>query len=160
MNELITINYESENPTVSARELHEFLEVKTAYKDWFPRMCEYGFAEGHDFNLLKNEQVQVEGTRTVCRTVVDAALTIPMAKEICMLQRNEKGKIARRYFLELEQAWNTPEEKMAFFHIDEIDLTMLARSAYRAILRSIETTETLPEDSAAEEAAPISAQKE
>ena len=113
MKELITINYESENPTVSARELHELLEVKTAYKDWFPRMCEYGFAEGHDFNLLKNEQVQVEGVRTVCRTVIDAALTIPMAKEICMLQRNEKGKIARRYFLELEQAWNTPEQVFA-----------------------------------------------
>ena len=43
---------------------------------------------------------------------------------------------------------------------NEIDLTMLARSVYRAILRSMETTEVLPEDSAAEEAAPISAQKE
>ena len=159
MNELITINYENENPTVSARELHEFLEVKTAYKDWFPRMCEYGFAEGHDFNLLKNEQVQVEGARTVCRTVIDAAITIPMAKEICMLQRNEKGKIARRYFLELEQAWNTPEEKMAFFHIDEIDLTMLACSVYRAILQSMSASD-LNEDSAAEEVAPISPQKE
>lgn len=113
MNELITINYENENPTVSARELHEFLEVGTRFSDWFPRMCEYGFTQGQDFNLLKNEQVQVEGTRSVCRTVNDASLTIPMAKEICMLQRNEKGKIARRYFLELEQAWNTPEQVFA-----------------------------------------------
>lgn len=153
MNELITINYENENPTVSARELHEFLEVKTAYKDWFPRMCEYGFTEGQDFYSFLSKSS--EG-----RPGQDAALTIPMAKEICMLQRNEKGKIARRYFLELEQARNTPEEKMAFFHVDEIDLTMLARSVYRAILRSMETTEAFPEDSAAEEVAPISAQKE
>ena len=89
-----------------ARELHEFLEVKTAYKDWFPRMCEYGFTEGQDFNLLKNERVQIEGNRTVTRTVEDSQLTIEMAKEICMLQRNEKGKQARQYFIQLEKDWN------------------------------------------------------
>lgn len=53
MNELIKINYENDRPTVLARDLHEFLKVKTAYKDYFPRMCEYGFTEGEDFNLLK-----------------------------------------------------------------------------------------------------------
>ncbi len=113
MNELIKINYESDRPTVLARELHEFLEVKTAYKDWFPRMCEYGFAAGEDFNLLKNERVQIEGSRTVSRTVDDAQLTINMAKEICMLQRNEKGKRARQYFLQLEREWNSPEAVMS-----------------------------------------------
>ena len=57
MNELIKINYEnSDRPTVMGRELHKALEVKTAYKDWFPRMCEYGFTEGEDFNSLKNER--------------------------------------------------------------------------------------------------------
>lgn len=109
MNELIKINYESDRPTVLARDLHEFLEVKTAYKDWFPRMCEYGYAAGEDFNLLKNERVQFEGSRIVSRTVDDAQLTIDMAKEICMLQRNEKGKLARQYFLQLEREWNSPE---------------------------------------------------
>lgn len=113
MNELIKVDFTGEKPAVSARELHEFLEVKTAYKDWFPRMCEYGFAEGQDFNLLKNEQVQLEGGRVVSRTVNDAALSIDMAKEICMLQRNEKGKIARQYFLALERDWNSPERVMA-----------------------------------------------
>ncbi len=113
MNELIKINYESDRPTVLARDLHEFLEVKTAYKDWFPRMCEYGFAAGEDFNLLKNERVQIEGSRTVSRTVDDAQLTIDMAKEICMLQRNEKGKQARQYFLQIEKAWNDPDMIMA-----------------------------------------------
>lgn len=113
MNELIKINYESDRPTVLARDLHEFLEVKTAYKDWFPRMCEYGFAAGEDFNLLKNERVQFEGSRIVSRTVDDAQLTIDMAKEICMLQRNEKGKQARQYFLQLEREWNSPEAVMS-----------------------------------------------
>lgn len=113
MNELIKINYENDRPTVSGRDLHEFLEVKTAYKDWFPRMCEYGFNDNIDFNTLKNERVQFEGERQVVRTVVDHQLTIEMAKEICMLQRNDKGKQARQYFINLEKAWNTPEMIMS-----------------------------------------------
>lgn len=113
MNELIKIDYSNDRPAVSARELHEFLEVKTLYKDWFPRMCDYGFTEGQDFNLLKIERVHQEGGRMVSRLVEDAALSIDMAKEICMLQRNEKGKIARQYFLQLEKDWNSPEKVMA-----------------------------------------------
>ena len=109
MNEIIKINYESEKPTVSGRELHEALDVKTAYKDWFPRMCEYGFTEGEDFNPLKNEQVRDEGGRQVSRVITDHEITIPMAKEICMLQRNEKGKQFRQYFIRVEEAWNSPE---------------------------------------------------
>lgn len=61
MNDLITINYESDNPTVSGRELHAALEVQTAYKDWFPRMCEYGFSEGTDFSSILSESTG--GTR-------------------------------------------------------------------------------------------------
>lgn len=60
-NELIPINYDGERPTVSARELYDGLDVKTAFKDWFPRMTEYGFEPGKDFNVLKNERVQIEG---------------------------------------------------------------------------------------------------
>ena len=113
MNELLNVNYNNDRITVSARELHDFLEVKTAYKDWFPRMCEYGFREGEDFNPLKNEQVRLEGNREVKRTVDDAQLTIECAKEICMLQRNEKGRQARQYFIRLEKDWNSPEKVMA-----------------------------------------------
>lgn len=109
MTDLISINYNTDKPTVSGRELHEALEVKTAYKDWFPRMCEYGFTEGEDFNPLKNERVQTEGDRQVVREITDHQLTIPMAKEICMLQRNEKGKQFRQYFIKVEEAWNSPE---------------------------------------------------
>lgn len=113
MNELIKITYNNDRPAVSARDLHDFLEVKTAYKDWFPRMCEYGFTEGEDFNPLKIERVQNEGERMVARTVDDAVLTIDTAKELCMIQRNEKGKQARQYFLQIEKEWNSPEKVMA-----------------------------------------------
>lgn len=109
MNELIKINYESDRPTVLARDLHEFLEVKTAYKDWFPRMCEYGFAEGEDYcSFLSDRSDGLPG-----KPRQDAQLTIDMAKEICMLQRNERGKQARQYFLQLEREWNSPEAVMA-----------------------------------------------
>lgn len=113
MNELIKIDYSNDRPAVSARELHEFLEVGADYRHWFPRMCEYGFAEGQDFNPVKIDRVQDEGGRMVTRTVEDAALSIEMAKEICMLQRNEKGKQARQYFIQLEKDWNSPEKVMA-----------------------------------------------
>ncbi len=106
MNELITVNYDNEQPTVSARELYDFLEVGTAYKDWFPRMCEYGFEEGKDFRSFLSKS-------TGGRPSHDAEITIDMAKELCMLQRNDKGKQARQYFLQLERDWNSPEKVMA-----------------------------------------------
>lgn len=113
MNELIKVTYDNDRPVVSARELHDFLEVETPYRIWFPRMQEYGFTEGSDFNPYKNVRVQMEGNRTVNREVDDAALSIDMAKEICMIQRSEKGKQARQYFIQLEKDWNSPEKVMA-----------------------------------------------
>lgn len=109
MNEIIKVNYENDRPTVLARELHDFLEVKTAFKDWFPRMCEYGFSEGIDYcSFLSNRSDGLPG-----KPKHDAQLTIEMAKEICMLQRNERGKQARQYFIQLEKDWNSPEKVMA-----------------------------------------------
>ena len=101
MNELIKVNYYNEQPTVSGRELHGFLQVGTAYKDWFPRMCEYGFEEGKDFCSFLSES-------TGGRPATDHQLTVPMAKELCMLQRNERGKQARQYFIAVEEEWNRP----------------------------------------------------
>lgn len=106
MNELIKVTYDNDRPAVSARDLHDFLEVKTAYKDWFPRMCEYGFTEGEDFCSFLSES-------TGGRPAQDAILTIDMAKELCMIQRNEKGKLARQYFIQIEKDWNSPEKVMA-----------------------------------------------
>lgn len=109
MNELIKVTYDNDRPAVSARDLHDFLEVGARYNDWFPRMCEYGFTEGEDYySFLSN---RVDGLSGKPRQ--DAVLTIDMAKEICMIQRNEKGKQARQYFLQIEKDWNSPEKVMA-----------------------------------------------
>ena len=110
MNDLIKVNYENDRPTVLARELHEFLEVGTPYHKWFPRMAEYGFDENTDYVVT---DIFVPNSNGGKQTQKDAQLTIEMAKEICMLQRNEKGKQARQYFIQLEKDWNSPEKVMA-----------------------------------------------
>lgn len=109
MNAVIPLNYENSQVTVSARDLHEFLEIKTNFRDWFPRMIEYGLEEGEDFNPLKNERVRFEGNREVLREITDYLLTIDAAKQIAMIQRNDKGRQARKYFIQIEKAWNDPE---------------------------------------------------
>lgn len=106
MNELIKVDYTTDRPTVSARELHEFLDIGSEFSHWFKRMCEYGFSEGQDFSPFLTES-------TGGRPAQDAQLTIDMAKELCMLQRNERGKQARQYFIQLEKDWNSPEKVMA-----------------------------------------------
>lgn len=108
MNSLIPINFGSERPTVSARELHSFLEVETRFNDWFHRMSEYGFSEGVDFYSFLSKTSEQGG-----RPATDYQLTVAMAKEISMLQRNEKGKLARSYFIKIEEEWNSPEKVMA-----------------------------------------------
>nr|DAG23821.1 MAG TPA: KilAC domain protein [Caudoviricetes sp.] len=114
MKELINVTLnDNHEPIVSGRQLHEALEVKTAYKDWFPRMTEYGFTEGEDFNPLKIEQVRQEGTRKVKRQIEDHVLKLDMAKEIAMIQRTDKGKAVRQYFIQVEKDFNSPEKIMA-----------------------------------------------
>ena len=103
---LIPINYDGEQPTVSARDLHEGLGIKTAFKDWFPRMAEYGFEPEKDFSSKMSES-------TGGRPAIDYQISVDMAKQICMIQRSEKGKLYRQYFIDLEKAWNTPEQVMA-----------------------------------------------
>lgn len=106
--ELLRINYESEQPTVSARELHEGLEINTKFATWFERMCEYGFSEGNEFFPKVGKTSEQGG-----RPSIDYQISIDMAKQICMIQRTEKGKQYRQYFIDLEKAWNTPEQVMA-----------------------------------------------
>nr|UVY16184.1 MAG: antirepressor protein KilAC domain [Bacteriophage sp.] len=114
MNNLINITLnENQEPVVSGRQLHQVLGVKTAYKDWFKRMTEYGFTENQDFNTLKFEQVRTEGKREVRREMTGHVLKLDMAKEIAMLQRNEKSKEVRKYFIQVEKDFNSPEKIMA-----------------------------------------------
>ena len=95
--ELIKVTTDAQGEQlVSGRELHEFLEVGTAYKDWFPRMVAYGFDEGKDFSSFLSRS-------TGGRPSVDHAMKLDMAKEISMIQRTAKGKQARQYFIEVEK---------------------------------------------------------
>ena len=107
MNELINIKTtETGEPTVLGRELHDFLKVATPYDKWFPRMAEYGFSEGKDFSTFLSES-------TGGRPSTDHLLTIDMAKELAMIQRTERGKQARQYFIQVEKDYNSPEKIMA-----------------------------------------------
>ena len=116
MNELIKINTSNpDRPTVLGRDLPEALGVETPYSKWFSRMAEYGFAEGDDFVTVDKNVLRADGS-PMPQIQHDHQLTIPMAKEICMLQRTEKGKECRQYFIKVEEAWNTPEMIVARAH--------------------------------------------
>lgn len=107
MNELIKVEFnDNHEPVVSGRQLHQALGVKTQYKDWFPRMTEYGFTEGQDFSSFLSKS-------TGGRPSQDHVLTLDMAKEIAMIQRTDKGKQVRAYFIQVEKDFNSPEKVMA-----------------------------------------------
>lgn len=110
MNKLINVTLnENHEPVVSGRQLHEALGVKTKYADWFNRMIDYGFTENQDFLLLKNEQQTGRGGHNK----VDHIIKLDMAKEIAMIQRTDKGKEVRKYFIQVEKDFNSPEKIMA-----------------------------------------------
>ncbi|MDU2491270.1 MAG: ORF6C domain-containing protein [Clostridium celatum] len=100
--ELIKIIEREGRQLVSGRELHEFLEIKTKYKDWFPRMVEYGFEEEIDFIKVAQKRA-TNNLKNPVTTVIDHAISIDMAKEISMIQRTEKGRAARQYFINCEK---------------------------------------------------------
>lgn len=105
MNNLVKVDFDTQ--TVSARELHEKLNIGTRFNDWFPRMTEYGFAEGTDFYSKMSK------TDNGGRPSTDYEISVDMAKQICMIQRTPEGKAVRQYLIDLEKAWNTPEQVMA-----------------------------------------------
>lgn len=108
MNELLNVNYGNDRITLSARELHGFLGIGTEFAKWMQRMCEYGFSENQDYRVfVKNDDNSKGG-----RPSTDYEITLDMAKEIAMIQRSDKGKEVRQYFLELERRWNSPEAVM------------------------------------------------
>lgn len=108
MNELVKVNFDTQ--TVSARELHEQLHIGTEFAKWYSRMCEYGFSVGNDYSevIVKNDENSKGG-----RPATDYNISVDMAKQICMIQRTPEGKAVRQYLIDLEKAWNTPEQVMA-----------------------------------------------
>lgn len=107
MNELINVTLnENQEPVVSGRQLHKVLNVNSNYTTWFERMTEYGFTEGQDF--LPHLEKSTGG-----RPKQDHVLKLDMAKEIAMIQRTDKGKEVRQYFIQVEKDFNSPEKIMA-----------------------------------------------
>lgn len=112
MNVMIPINYDGEQPTVSARALHTGLEVSRRFSVWFETNSQ-GFVENEDYTSVR-ESTEVRNNGGVqMRELQDYSLTVDMAKHICLMSRTEKGKRIRQYFIDLEKAWNTPEQIMA-----------------------------------------------
>lgn len=109
MNELIKVNYDTEHPTVSARELHKALEVSSRFSRWFDTNKEM-FVDGEDYNKCTSSTVVNNGA---VRELEDYEITVLMAKHLSMMSRTEKGKEIRNYLIDLEKAWNTPEQVMA-----------------------------------------------
>ena len=111
MNELINVTLnDNHEPVISGRQLHEALEVKTRYNDWFNRMTEYGFIENQDYLAITQKRVTAQGNST---NQVDHIIKLDMAKEIAMIQRTERGKQVRQYFIQVEKDFNSPEKIMA-----------------------------------------------
>lgn len=107
MSELIPLtNTDDGVQAVMGRDLHAFLEVQSNYREWFPRMVAYGFEQGKDY-ASKNRRVQDSLGRE--REATDHIVTLDMAKEISMIQRTDKGKQARRYFIECERRAQQPQ---------------------------------------------------
>lgn len=107
---LIPINItETDEQFVSGRDLHMYLGIETPYTKWFARMCEYGFAEGIDYRVADKKVHNSNGGR---QNITEHELTIEMGKQLCMLARNDKGREAREYFIQVEREWNSPEKVM------------------------------------------------
>ena len=111
MNELINVTLnDNHEPVVSGRQLHETLGVKTRYNDWFNRMIEFGFTENEDYLAITQKRVTAQGNAT---HQTDHIIKLDMAKEIAMIQRTDKGKEVRQYFIQIEKDYNSPEKIMA-----------------------------------------------
>lgn len=139
MNELIKIEERNGEQLVSGRELHEFLEVKTRFDIWFDRMVEYGFIENTDYIAYVQKSTHANNREY---TQTDYGLKLSMAKEISMIQRNEKGKQAREYFIKCEEAWNSPQ--MILARANQIQSKMLENYKEKVIVLEQKIEEDKP----------------
>lgn len=113
MNELLKVEVNKNNEQiVNGRMLYEFLQIKTPYTMWINRMIGYGFIENVDY-VTDNKNVSRTDGVIMPQKEINHTLKLNMAKELCMLARNERGKEARQYFIKCEEAWNSPEMIMS-----------------------------------------------
>lgn len=108
MNQLIKVTVKGDQQLVSARELHNKLEVKTRFSLWTKQNFKH-FREGVDFTSVVTTTLVNNGAE---RKLQDYALTIEMAKHLAMMSGTDKGYQVRDYFIKVEQAWNSPEMVM------------------------------------------------
>ena len=106
-NELIKVTVKNDQQLVSARDLHKGLELTTRFNKWVKQNFA-DFIQGDDFSPVTTvtQQNQYGGTKEI----QDYALTLDMAKQLCMMSHTELGKKYRKYFIELERKWNDPQE--------------------------------------------------
>lgn len=97
--------------TVNARDLHAFLEITTRFNDWINRrITEYSFEENIDYIIVENlSYSNLSSAKSRQRPMKDYCISIDMAKELSMVERNEKGKQARQYFIECERRILQPQ---------------------------------------------------
>lgn len=144
MKELIQITYQNNTALVSARALHEGLEIKSNFTTWFNRMLEYGFKEGEDYTKTwysKKGNLEPQGFDKLSNQekgqlgfTLDYAITLDMAKEISMIQRTELGKKYRQYFIQREK------DAAAYEHIIETTDSKKTLEEYNAYRFSLKKT--------------------
>ncbi|CAB1007005.1 phage antirepressor Ant [Corynebacterium diphtheriae] len=103
MSDLIPLANKDGIQAVMGRDLHQFLEVRRDYTNWMKQMIGYGFTEGRDFELIKEKVAGHAGSPNLANTRHNHIISLDMAKEISMIQRTDKGKQARQYFIECEK---------------------------------------------------------
>jgi len=152
MKELIPLNRDNRNVPVSARDLHAFFSIKTEFSKWINRMLDYGFEEGTDYEqvIVKNDG-NSRGGRS---TLTDYAITIDTAKEISMLQRSEKGKQARQYFIECEKVAKQSVQinPSSLSRMDILQMAIDAEKENQRLLQVVEVQEKKLETKSAKEA--------
>lgn len=108
MEELIKVQVKNDRQLVSARDLYKGLEIKTRFSLWVKQNFKV-FEEGQDFtSVVATTEVQNNGG-TQRRELQDYLLTVDTAKELCMMSKTEKGKEVRKYFIQVEKDWNSPD---------------------------------------------------
>lgn len=136
--ELIKITEQNGKKAVSARELHSFLESKRDFSNWIKdRIEKYGFIENQDFEVFNKFGENSNGGRPL----IEYALSIDCAKEISMVEGNEKGKQARRYFIECEKKAQNPI--MSLSRIDLAKMIIQAEEEKQALQLEIQENKPL-----------------